>query len=81
MTNPTPFEIAADAATGARAASNGAARLILTEADGVMFRRRGVRNAGTEAQQGVELAVAEVNGVRVYFDGTTVIVSRADLYP
>lgn len=75
-----PFEITASPA-GGKIATNGSVLISLPEADGRLFRRRAVKNAGTEAMQSVEWAVAELDGVRVYVDGQSVIVTRADLSP
>lgn len=77
----SPFEIDTDPATGARVADNGAQRLVCTEPDAVVFRRRGVKGAGTADAKNIEWAVAEIAGVRVYFDGTSVVVSRSDIHP
>ncbi len=76
MDTPAPFEIESDP-IGALVASNGAARMQLLDADGRMFRRRAVKNF----DHMVEWAVAELDGVRVYFDGRDVIVTRKDLRP
>lgn len=78
---PAPFEIAE--AEGARVATNGQATMqIHADEGGRIFRRRAqklnVRNGETAA---VEWAVAELDGVRVYFDGTNVVVTRRDLTP
>lgn len=76
---PAPFEITER--DGVRFASNAAQTLQLTEQDGRVFRRRAIKNIGTGQPQPVEWIVAEVAGVRVYFDGSHVIVSRQDLNP
>ena len=76
-----PFEIV-DAGDG-RVASNGRATLQIQLAEGGrLFRRRAVKlNGPTGVQTRVEWAVAELDGVRVYFDGTNVVVTRRDLNP
>lgn len=74
-----PFEVTE--AEGRRIASNGTQTIQVTEPDGRIFRRRAVKRVGTEAPQHIEWAVAEVDGLRVYFDGSNVIVSRQDLNP
>lgn len=118
---PAAFEIVQQPNTGARVASNGRVRLMLSETDGELFRRRGIAgialkpaaevvlpqlnelagdlvgNLGMPANEVVsridaikatvqtgeprriEWAVARLDGVSVYFDGETVIVTRADL--
>lgn len=80
---PAPFEIVVQA--GQRVASNGVQTLVLAELEGptggVLFRRRAVRGFGTPGAQAVEWAVARLDGVSVYVDGSTVIVTRADLNP
>jgi hypothetical protein len=50
------------------------------DADGRVFRRRAVLVIG-DGPGNVEWIVAELNGVRVYFDGTDVVVTRRDIYP
>ncbi len=77
--DPTPFEIVHK--DGAQIASNGAASLSLLDAGGRVFKRRAVKGVGTEQARRVEWAVAELNGVRVYFDGTHVVVTTQDLTP
>lgn len=74
-----PFEIVDSGES--RIASNGAASVqIHVPEGGRLFRRRAVKvNDG--AQSRVEWAVAELNGVRVYFDGTNVVVTTRDLQP
>jgi hypothetical protein len=83
MTQPIPFEIDADAQSGMRAASNGSVRVALHDTEGAIFRRRGIRDVGTEAQSNVEWVVVELAGVRVYVDSASgaVVVSRQDLQP
>ena len=76
---PVPFELTRDG--DAQIATNGAASLTLLDADGRVLRRRAVKGVGTEQARNVEWAVAELDGVRVYFDGTHVVVTRQDLTP
>lgn len=73
MNEPTPFEI--EERDGVLAASNGAAHMACD--GGRIFRRRAVKNFN----EMIEWAVAELDGVRVYFDGTRVVVTRRDIYP
>lgn len=75
-----PFEIAA-LPEGGMVASNGAARLQLLDG-GRVFRRRAVKAVGTEGAQQIEWAVAEhESGVRVYFNGSDVVVTTRDMLP
>lgn len=74
-----PFEIA-HLADGGVAATNGASH-VSVEPGGRIFRRRAVLRAGSPQAQQVEWAVAELDGVRAYFDGQNVIVSKRDLMP
>lgn len=53
----------------------------LMETDGRMFRRRAVKNAGTQGASELCWLVVELDGVRVYQRGTDVIVTRANMYP
>lgn len=78
---PLPFEIAD--AGDMRVATNGQATLqIHLPEGGRIFRRRAVKlNRATGAQARVEWVVAELDGVRVYFDGANVVVTRKDLQP
>lgn len=78
MPDPVPFEITCE--SGVQIATNGSASVTLLD-DGRVFRRRAVKGAGTEQARRVEWAVAELNGVFVYFDGTNVVVTMKDLTP
>lgn len=78
MPEPAPFEITPQ--TGGSIASNGVTALVL-RGEGRVFRRRAVRPFAQEGEQHVEWAVAEMDGVRVYFDGHSVIVTKEDLRP
>lgn len=76
---PEPFEITA--VDGAMVATNGAATIKVDTVEGSrLFRRRAVR-AGQAGQRAIEWVVAELDGVRVYFDGTNAVVTREDLMP
>lgn len=81
MQTPAPFEIVP--AGDAVVASNGQATMQIKVAEGGrLFRRRAVRvNKSLGTQAAVEWAVAELDGVRAYFDGANVVVTRADLTP
>ena len=79
---PTPFEITRDA-TGTTHATNGTRRAVV-DADVIgadVFRRRGVRNVGTPQAEALEWLVVRVDGLSIYIDGDTVVVSRKDLNP
>jgi hypothetical protein len=79
---PAPFEItAADDGSGARSAHNGQHAMHLLEGDGRLFRRRAVKGLGSEQPAVVEWIVAELAGVRVYYDGLQVVVTRRDITP
>lgn len=62
-------------------ASNGASTLQTMEPDAKLFRRRAIKAIGTAEARPVEWAVAELDGVRCYFDGTHAILTRQDLMP
>lgn len=79
MAEPTPFEITREG--DSQIASNGQQSLSLLDAAGRVFRRRAVKGVGTDKTQRLEWSVAELNGVRVYFDGVNVIVTTQDLTP
>jgi len=81
VADPTPFEIV-DAGE-ARIASNGRATLqIHAPEGGRVFRRRAIKlNQATGERGRVEWIVGELDGVRVYFDGTNVVLTRRDLMP
>lgn len=75
-----PFEVL-PAQEGRQLATNGQATLSLLDVGGRVFRRRAVKGVGGANPRQVEWVVAELDGVRVYFDGTHVVVSRQDLMP
>lgn len=54
---------------------------VTLQGDGRMFKRRAVKAVGTESAHEVSFLVAELNGVRVYQSGNSVIVTTQDLYP
>lgn len=76
----TPFEIAPHP-DGGRTATNGAASITLLDPDGLIFRRRAIKLVGTAQAEQVEWAVAELHGVRVYFNGVDVLVTTRDMQP
>lgn len=78
LANPEPFEIAPRDPEGGFVATNGAQSLELLDGGGRVFRRRA---AMVTSGRMVEWAVAELDGVRVYFDGVKVTVTRRDIYP
>lgn len=79
MSQPVPFELSRQGE--AQIATNGSSSLTLLDAGGRVFKRRAVKGVGTEQARNVEWAVAELDGVRVYFDGVNVVVSKQDLMP
>lgn len=78
-TPAAPFEITES--DGHRAASNGAQSMVLLDSAGRIFRRRAVKGLGGGAGQLVEWIVSELHGVRVYFDGRSVVVTTRDITP
>lgn len=78
---PAPFEITQ--AGAALVACNGSATMQVNTAEGARLVRRRARklNTATGASGAVEWAMAELDGVRVYFDGANVVVTRRDLMP
>jgi hypothetical protein len=77
---PAPFEIVAGD-DGVRIATNGDRQLVALDADIELFRRRGIKRLGSGDAQAVEWAVARLDGVSVYVDGDSVVVTRRDLQP
>lgn len=61
--------------------TDGHVKVTVMGPDGKMFKRRAIKNAGTEQATEVCYLVAELNGVRVYQNGTDVVVTTQDLYP
>lgn len=49
--------------------------------EGRMFKRRAIKGVGTEQAEEVCWLVTELDGVRVYQQGNSVIVSRKDMNP
>lgn len=54
---------------------------VTLQGEGRMFKRRAIKAAGTESAYEASFLVAELNGVRVYQSGNSVIVTTEDLYP
>lgn len=73
---PTPFEIT-DLPHNGKTATNGKSRLVAIDEGTKVFRRRAIRPNGDR----IEWIVAELDGVRVYFDGTDCVVTRKDMLP
>lgn len=67
--------------TGAKVGTDGAITVTLLDSDGKMFKRRAIRKVGSGQQEAVCWLVAELNGVRVYQQGNSVIVTTQDMYP
>ena len=78
MADSAPFEITSEG--GVQIATNGVTSVTLLDA-GRVFKRRAVKGVGTEQARNVEWAVAGLDGVRVYFDGVNIVVTRQDLMP
>lgn len=72
---PHPFVIDGDRA------SNGQAHMVCPDAAGRLFLRRAIKGVGSPQTRRVEWVVAELDGVRAYFDGTTVVLTKRDLRP
>jgi hypothetical protein len=66
---------------GTRHGTDGQITVSLRDPDGRMFKRRAIKAAGTEQAAEECWLVAEVDGVRVYQQGTQIIVTREDLWP
>ena len=49
--------------------------------DGRMFKRRAVKGVGGESAQEVCWLVCELDGVRVYQQGSNIVVTREDMNP
>jgi hypothetical protein len=48
--------------------------------DSKLFTRVGIHITGEQVQEPVRVVVAELNGVRAYFNGETVVLTTDDLY-
>lgn len=66
---------------GNRHGTDGRITTTLLGTEGRMFKRRAVKNVGTENATEECWLVAELKGVRVYQKGTSIIVTDQDLYP
>lgn len=73
-------EITVDA-QGNRHGTDGTLTVSLLGSEGRMFKRRAVKGLGGGEAQDVCWLVAELNGVRVYQEGSHVIVTTQDLNP
>ncbi len=80
---PRPFEIVGGDGGETVVGTNGSATATIFAAEGGrLFRRRGVTlNCATGSRASTEWIVAELDGVRAYFDGETVVLTRRDLNP
>lgn len=78
MTDPV-HEITADEA-GHWHGTDGRITVTLMGA-GRMFKRRAVKGVGSGESSEVCWLVAELDGVRVYQQGTHIIVTKEDMYP
>jgi len=79
------FDIISNPETGVHVASDpDTGRRVMVQADsgrGRLFKRHAVKNYPDGRTEEVEWLVAELDGVRTYFDGDAVVVSRRELYP
>lgn len=66
---------------GHRHGTDGHITLSLLEEDGRLFKRRAIKNFGSENSEETCWLVAELDGVRVYQQGNHIVVTRQDLYP
>lgn len=76
-----PFDIVTEPSGQRHSRSSGGVTMTLLEVDGVMFRRRAIKGVGSGAPQEVCWLVGELDGVRVYFDGQSIVMTRQDLNP
>lgn len=78
---PAPFSQVAEV-DGHQIRGNGTQSLQIFVAEGGRtFMRRAIKGVGTSSPRHVEWVVGELDGVRAYFDGTHVILTRQDLNP
>jgi hypothetical protein len=75
------FDIVAESDGGWRAASPHFRLRLLPDGAARMFRRRAIKAAGTPAARAVEWLVAELDGVRLYVDGSELVMTRRELQP
>lgn len=75
MSAPVPFRVTEGVA------SNGVHSVSCPDPGGRVFMRRAIKGLGSAHPQPVEWAVAELDGVRAYFDGVHVVLTRRDLLP
>lgn len=66
--------------TGISVAQNGEVTLTVLDR-GQVFKRRAVKGVGSGAAQEITWLVAELDGVRIYIDGSSIVLTRQDLYP
>ena len=66
---------------GHRHGTDGTLTVSLMDASGRMFKRRAVKGAGSGNAEEVCWLVAEMDGVRVYHQGNSVIVTKNDMNP
>jgi len=88
MSAPEPMNIPPSALQiethedGARIGTNGKGVTIRLEpANGRIFKRRAIKGAGSAAARMVEWLVVELDAVKVYVDGTNVVVTYEDRNP
>lgn len=73
-------EITTDAA-GVRHGTDGVVTVSLLDSGGTMLKRRAIKGVGSAQSHEVSWLVCELNGVRVYQCGNSVIITEQDLYP
>jgi len=66
---------------GQRHGSDGSITVSLLASEGKMFKRRAIKRAGTPEAEEVCWLVAELNGVKVYQNGNSVVVTDQEMYP
>ena len=66
---------------GVKHGTDGTITVTLLDAGGEMFKRRAVKNVGTEQAQECCWLVTRLNGVSVYQQGNNIVVTTQDLNP
>jgi hypothetical protein len=77
---PIVHEITTDE-QGNRHGTDGAMTISLLGQDGTMFKRRAIKRVGTPEAEEVCWLVTELNGVKVYQNGNSIVVTEQDMYP
>lgn len=66
---------------GHRHGTDGAITVSLMDEAGRMFKRRAIKGFGSGSGEETCWLVVELDGVRVYQQGSHIVVTRQDLYP